>query len=691
MPNPPSFLSALAVFGTLSAPAGAQSAPTVAPFGSWSSPIGAERLAAGAISLADLQVHGGHLYWRESRPDEGGRQVLMRMAPDGRPQQLTPEDFNVRTRVHEYGGASYVVLDDDTVVFSEFADQRLYLQRDLQRNLQRGGAAPVAITPPGYRYADCRRHPTRNALVCVREDHTEATVAANGEERNEIVLVALPEDGGGEFVPGPGRVLVTGTDFVAYPRISPDGRRLAWLWWNHPDMPWDSARLSLAELEADDVGTPVTIAGGADQAALEPQWDADGRLYFIDEPTGWWNLYAWADGDARPLAPLAREYGGPLWSHGASSYALLGDGRVLAASSLAGFDRLELVPADGGEPRVFDLPYVDFAGVRLLDARRAVAIASSALAPPALILVDLDDGSHRVLHRPVESDLDPALVARSEPIEFPTAPGPDGEPRTAHAFYYPPTNPGFVAPEGERPPLIVTVHGGPTAATRPTFSLARQFWTSRGFAVVDVNYGGSTTFGRAYRKRLNGQWGVVDLHDAVAAVDHLVAEGRVDPERIAIRGGSAGGYLVLAALAFSDRFDVGANYYGVADIKALAETSHKFERNYDVSLVGPPDEALYRERSPLYHLDRFSEPLITFQGAEDRIVTPDQSRQIFAALRERGVPTAYFEFEGEQHGFRRAENIVRAHQAELYFYGRILGFEPADPLTPVEIHNLPAN
>lgn len=661
--------------------------PAVAPFGSWASPIGAERLAAGAVSLADLQVHGGRLYWRESRPDEGGRQVLMRMAPDGLPEELTPAGFNVRTRVHEYGGASYVVLDDDALVFSEFSDQRLYLQRDLQR----GGAAPVAITPPGYRYADCRRHPTRDALVCVREDHTEATIAANGEERNEIVLVALPEPGDAGFAPGPGRVLVTGSDFVAYPRVSPDGRRLAWLWWNHPDMPWDSARVSLAKLEGDDVGAPVAIGGGASQAAIEPQWDAGGRLYFIDEPTGWWNLYEWVDGAARPLAPSAREYGGPLWSHGASTYALPGGGRVLAASSLAGVDRLELVPADRGEPRVYDLPYVAFADVRMLDARRAVAIAGSLLATPALVLVDIEDGSHRVLHRPVESGLDPALVARGEAIEFPTAPGPDGEPRTAHAFYYPPTNPGFVAPEGELPPLIVTVHGGPTAATQPTFSLARQFWTSRGFAVVDVNYGGSTSFGRAYRKRLNGQWGVVDLHDAVAAVDRLVAQGRVDPGRIAIRGGSAGGYLVLAALAFSDRFDVGANYYGVADIRALAATSHKFERNYDVSLVGPPDEALYRERSPRYHLDRFTKPLITFQGAEDRVVTPDQSREIFAALRERGVPTAYFEFEGEQHGFRRAENIVRAHQAELYFYGKVLGFEPADRWPPVAIHNLPAD
>jgi dipeptidyl aminopeptidase/acylaminoacyl peptidase len=672
-------LCLLATLVTLSASGVAAMTPAATPYGSWPSPIDAATLAGAAIGMSDLQVHGGALFWRETRPAEGGREVLMRLEPGGEAQQLTPPGFSVRTRVHEYGGASYAVLDD-AIVFSNFDDQRLYLQR--------GHAAPVAITPSGYRYADCRPHPlAAMRLVCVREDHTDATRAANGEERNEIVAVDVPQ--AADAAPDAGRVLVGGSDFVAYPRISPDGRRLAWLWWNHPQMPWDSARLSVAGLTGDVVG-PATVIGGAEaQSALEPQWRADGTLYFIDDPLGWWNLHAWQHGEVRAIAPMAREFGGPLWAHGASTYALLGDGRAAVRSSLAGIDALGVLHLDSGALRNFDLPYVAFSDVQRLDERHVVAFASSETEHAALIVVDLADGTHRVLHRATPSSLDPAWIARAEPIEFPTTAGPSGEARSAHAFCYPPTNPGHVGPADEKPPLLVLAHGGPTSVTKPGLALARQFWTSRGFAVVDVNYGGSTTFGRAYRTRLNGQWGVVDLQDAVAAVEHLIALGRADPRRIAVRGGSAGGYLVLAALAFTDRFSVGANYYGVSDIKALSATSHKFERNYDVSLVGPPDEALYRERSPLYHLDRLTRPLITFQGADDRIVTADQSRRIFEALKARGVPTAYLEFEGEQHGFRRAGNIILAQQAELYFYGTVLGFTPAEALPGVEIHNLP--
>ena len=648
-----------------------------APFGSWPSAISAQRLAANSIGMSDLHVHAGVPYWRESRPSEGGRQVIMRIGADGKPQQLTPVGFNVRTRAHEYGGAAFEVLDDG-IVFSNFSDQRLYLQK--------GDTAPTAITPEGYRYADCQRHPTTARLVCVRENHTESTIKANGEERNEIVAIDLPTTS--EAKPDAGHVLVTGSDFVAYPRVSPDGKRIAWLWWNHPEMPWDSARVSLAELTGDLIGPSQQIGGGGDRAAIEPLWDRDGSLLFVDDPDGWWNLQAWQDGTVRAVAPMQREFGGPLWQHGASSFAALGDGRAVVRTSLKAVDALGVLDLRDGMLRNLDLPFVSYGEVRAIDAKRAVAIAYSAVDEAALIEVDLESGRHRVLHRPVAADLEAEWISRAQAIEYPTQPAADGTPRTAHAFYYPPTNPSFDGPEGEKPPLIVTVHGGPTSVSKPSLSLSRQFWTSRGFAVVDVNYGGSTSFGREYRRRLNGQWGVVDLQDAVAAVEYLIAQGKVDPERIAIRGGSAGGYLVLAALAFTDRFNVGANYFGVSDIQGLAQTSHKFERKYDVSLVGEPDEALYRSRSPIFHLDRFSEPLITFQGADDKIVTPDQSRRIFEALKSRKVPTAYIEFEGEQHGFRRAENIVRATEAELYFYGHILGFTPAGELPDVEIHNL---
>lgn len=651
--------------------------PSIAAYGTWASPIPAARLAEAAVAVSDVQVSGGTLSWRESRPAEGGRLVIVERAADGTTTVRTPEGFNVRTRVHEYGGASYLRLGD-ALIFANFADQRLYRQR--------GDAPPRALTPEGYRWADCQPVPGRSALVCVREDHTAATRAAHGEERNEIVLLTLPAADGGA---GAGTVLFGASDFVAYPRPSPDGRRLAWIHWDHPHMPWDEARLSVASLDGDRLGTPITIAGGPRRAPLEPQWDADGTLYFIDDPEGWWNLYRWRDGVVSAVAPMAREFGGPLWQHGASTYALTGDGRAVVRTSLAGRDELGLIDLAGGAYRRFDLPFVAYAEVRVLDAATAVAVAGASDEDGRLIAVDLATGTHRDLHRPAATAPERAYVSVPEAIEFPTRPGADGTPRTAHAFFYAPRNPDFRAPDGEKPPLIVTIHGGPTSVSKPTLSLARQYWTTRGFAVVDVNYGGSTSFGRAYRERLNGQWGIVDVDDAVAAVDHLVAAGKVDPARVIIRGGSAGGYTTLAALAFRDRFRAGANLYGVADIARLAATSHKFERHYDVSLIGPPDDALYRARSPIHHLEGFAEPLITLQGAEDRVVPPEQSRMIFEALKARGVPAAYLEFAGEQHGFRKAENIVRAQEAELYFYGRVFGFTPADPIAPVEIVNLP--
>jgi dipeptidyl aminopeptidase/acylaminoacyl peptidase len=656
-----------------------KSAPTeitTAPYGTWPSPISAAMLAQSAIGMSDVQTTAGTLSWRESRPAEGGRLVVVERTADGTNRVRTPEGFNVRTRVHEYGGTSYLRIGTD-LIFSNFADQRLYRQR--------GDGAPVALTPAGYRWADCRAIRDGAALVCVREDHTEATVAANGEERNEVVLLTLPAD---DSDAGAGSVLATGTDFVAYPRVSPDGRQLAWISWNHPHMPWDEAVLKVAPLDGDRLGEAVTIAGGARRAPLEPQWDADGTLYFIDDPDGWWNLHRWRDGVVTAVAPMPREFGGPLWQHGTSTYALTGDGRAFVRTSLAARDEVGVIDLASGSYRAFDLPFVAYSDIRLLDANTAVAVAGANDDDGRMIAIDLAAGTHRDLHQPVDNSPPRELISVAEAIEFPTTPGADGAARTAHAFYYAPVNPGFRAPDGEKPPLIVTIHGGPTSVSKATLSLARQYWTTRGFAVVDVNYGGSTTYGRAYRERLNGQWGVVDVDDAVAAVDHLVAQGRVDPERLIIRGGSAGGYTTLAALAFKDRFKAGANLFGVADIKALAATSHKFERLYDVSLVGPPDEALYRARSPIHHLDGFTEPLITLQGAEDEIVPPEQSRMIFEALKGRGVPAAYIEFPGEQHGFRKAENIIRAQEAELYFYGRVFGFTPADAIKPVEIVNL---
>lgn len=650
-------------------------APTTAPFGSWVSPIAAADLAKSAVSISDVRMFNGQVYWRESRPAEAGRQVLVTFGADGAPKVLTPEGFSVRTRVHEYGGSSYWLLGD-ALIFVNFQDQRLYLQR--------GDAAPAAITPERYQYSDCAIDAENSALICVREDHTEATKKANGEERNEIVRVPVPSDSGPVDA---GSILVTGTDFVAYPRLSRDGTQLAWIEWNHPSMPWEVTTLKAAALSAQGGLGEATVIAGGDRAVLEPQWGDDGTLYYLDEISGWWNLYAAHDGKTRALAPMAREFGGALWSLGMQTYVLNDDGHAFARTSHEAVDELAQIDLKDGGYRRIETPFVAFGDLSLDRMGRIITTASAAADESALVAIDPENGAVQRLHQTNERGIPEALVSLGQRIRFPTAAGPNGEARIAHATYYPPSNPAFAGPEGQKPPLIVTIHGGPTSVSKPTFSLTRQYWTSRGFAIVDVNYGGSTSYGRDYRKRLNGQWGVVDVQDAVAAVDYLVAEGKADPALVAIRGGSAGGFTTLAALAFTNRFKAGANYFGVSDIAGLAATSHKFESKYDVSLVGPPNEALYRARSPLFHLDGFQEPLITFQGDEDRIVTPDQSRKIVAALEERGVMHAYIEFAGEQHGFRKSENIIRAQEAELAFYGLVFGFTPADTIPPLDVRH----
>jgi dipeptidyl aminopeptidase/acylaminoacyl peptidase len=664
---------------------------TSAPYGSWPSPITAASLAQASVSMSDLRTHAGAIFWRESRPAEGGRQVLMRRYANGAVDALTPAGFNVRTRVHEYGGNAYLVTDRG-VVFANFADQRLYSQA-FPEPTDSGANAPVAVTEVGFQFADAVLDARHQRMIWVREDHRAATMAANkGEERNEIVSLALP----GSAI-ADAQILVTGSDFVASPSVSPDGM-LAWVEWNHPHMPWERTRLKQAKLNATGLDVAATLLDTESVAALEPNYAADGTLYFVadhaalGEPRAiadWWNLQRWQDGAVQSVSTMPREFAGPMWNLGVSSYVLTNDGRAVVRSTKNAIDALGVIDLSTGRYQAFDLPFVAFSEVQLLDAEHAVALAQASDDTGVLIEITLASGVWRVLHQPTQNTLPAQYLARAEAIEFATVAGADKRPRKAHAWYYPPTHATLQGNEAELPPLIVTIHGGPTSVARSTLNLARQYWTTRGFAVVDVNYGGSTSYGRAYRERLQGEWGVVDVNDAIAAVDFLIAAGKVDANRVAIRGGSAGGFTTLAALAFHDRFKAGANLYGVADIAALAATSHKFERHYDVSLVGPPNAERYRARSPLYHLEGFTEPLITLQGSEDKVVPPAQSRAIVAALDQRGVPHAYIEFEGEQHGFRKSENIIRAQEAELYFYGQIFGFKPADTITPMEIKHWP--
>jgi dipeptidyl aminopeptidase/acylaminoacyl peptidase len=634
----------------------------VRPYGSWASPVSSARLTEGAVALSDLRVFDGRPYWLESRPAEGGRLVVMTYGSEG-VRQLTPDGFNARTRVHEYGGAPYAA-GPEGLWFSHYRDQRIHLQR--------AGAAPEPVTPEGYRYADAVPAPG-GGLIAVREDHTDPA-----QVRNAVVrLSGRPGD--------TGQVLFGESDFVAYPRLGPRGR-LAWIAWDHPAMPWDATRLYVGDLTDTGLENVLQVAGGDGVSVLQPQWTTDGTLVWISDESGYWNLYDDRGGASRAVLPRAAEFAGPLWTLGRSSYALVGDTIAATAKDSAG-EALLLIDRATGAVETMALPYSGLAFVQALDATRFVAIAHSETAPSAVVVIDVARKTHEVLRHASTLDLAPGDIARPEPIAFATAGG-----RTAYGLFYAPVNASIEAPPNERPPLIVQAHGGPTSAASGAFSLAIQYWTSRGFAVVDVDYGGSTGYGRAYRERLKGQWGVVDVEDVIAAARHLADTGRVDPKRIVIHGSSAGGFTVLAALAQSDVFAAGGDFYGVADLGVLAREAHKFESRYMDGLIGawPAAKAVYDARSPMNHLDRFTAPLLILQGADDPIVPPNQARMIRDALTARAVPVAYLEFEGESHGWRKAETIVRAKEVELYFYGKVLGFEPADAIAPLQIVNLPS-
>jgi dipeptidyl aminopeptidase/acylaminoacyl peptidase len=628
-----------------------------APYGTWQSPLAAADLARSAISLNYAQVAAGVPYWIESRPAEGGRNVLVTPAANGAVQDITPQGFNARTRVHEYGGLPYAV-GPDRIYFSNFADQRMYAHRP--------GEAPAALTPEGYRYADYELSGPR--LVCVREDHT-----GSGEAKNAIV--ALDTAAGGA-----GTVLFDKSDFVAFPRVSPDGKQIAWLAWNHPDMPWDATILYVANLTSHGLSAVTALTSGSGESVIEPRWDSDGTLYFSSDRSNWWNLYRYKDNRITAVASIEAEIGGPLWTLGHSNYALTGNGRAVVRYVVAARDKLGVIDLGSGKLAPLDLPFVGLSNVQTLTPGTALAIAAAPTAEAAVVTVDIETGGYRVLRAPGSVKLDAPFISVAEAIEFPTAGG-----LTAHAFYYPPANPDFQALPNEKPPLVVKVHGGPTSHSKPELSMATQYWTSRGFALLDVNHGGSSGFGRAYRERLNGNWGVVDVGDVVAAVKYLIDQGRIDGKRAAIRGGSAGGFTVLASLAFHDVFRAGANYYGVSDLEALARDTHKFESRYLDRLVAPLPQgrAIYEARAPIRHLENFKAALITFQGSQDKVVPPDQSHAIVNALKAKGVPVAYIEFEGEQHGFRKAESIVRSLESELAFYGQVFGFTPDGTLPPV--------
>jgi dipeptidyl aminopeptidase/acylaminoacyl peptidase len=642
------------------------SEPEVAPYGSWRSPISSDLIVRGVVGLEGLVLDGPDVYWLESRPGEAGRNAVVRNA-DGQTQDVTPRAFNVRTRVHEYGGGDFVV-HEGTVYFSNFEDQRLYRQPP--------GEEPQALTAEnGHRYADMVVDAPRNRVVAVREDHT----STGREPVNELVAISIES---GEEI-----VLASGNDFYSSPRLSPDGRHLAWLMWNHPNMPWDGTELWSCELDEEGSSAGAEkIAGGPEESVFQPEFSPDGTLHFVSDRTGWWNLYRLRGSGVEAFCGREAEFGAPQWSFGMSTYAFASPARVVCSYKERGGSHLALLDAETGGLQEIQSPYSDVAYVRTTEAAdgtgRVVFFGASPTEPASVVRLDPSTGEHEVLRRSGDFDLDPGYLSVPEPVEFPTENG-----LTAHAFFYPPENRDYAAPEGELPPLLVMSHGGPTAATSPALDLEIQYWTSRGIAVLDVNYGGSTGYGREYRQRLYGMWGVVDVDDCTNGARYLAERGLVDGERLMITGGSAGGYTTLCALAFKDAFAAGASHYGVSDAEALAQETHKFESRYLDRLIGPyPERAdLYRERSPIHYTDRLSCPVVFFQGLEDEVVPPNQAETMFEALKEKGLPVAYVAFEGEQHGFRRAENIRRALDGELFFYSRVFGFDLADPVEPLEI------
>ena len=640
--------------------------PQVAPYGAWESPISADLISTEGRRIIEAVADGEDIYWIEMRPTESGRYVIVRRTPDGQTTDVTPSPFNARTRVHEYGGAAFVVCDG-TIYFSNFADQRLYRQSP--------GADPQPITPEAeLRYADGVIDNKRKRLICVREDHTDA----EREAVNALVGVSLDGSDGGQ-------VLVSGNDFYSSPRLSPDGTRLAWMTWNHPNMPWDGAELWVGEIGQDgSLGRTECVAGGVDESIFQPEWSPDGTLYFVSDRTDWWNLYRCQAGTVEPLCEMEAEFGRPQWIFGMSTYRFVSPNQMICAYTQDGVWHLASLDTVTRRLDRIETPYTSISNLQAVPGG-VLFCASSPTKSTSIVRLNLATEQFEVLCRSSEIEIDAGYFSTPQAIEFPTK-----DNLSAYAFFYPPQNRDYTAPAHNLLPLLVISHGGPTSATSTALDLEIQYWTSRGIAVLDVNYGGSSGYGRAYRQCLNGKWGVVDVDDCVNGALYLAEHGYVDSNQLAIRGGSAGGYTTLSALTFRDVFKAGASYYGISDLEAMTRDTHKFESRYLDSLIGPYPEGrdLYRARSPIHFADHLSCPLILFQGLEDKVVPPNQAELMVDALRAKGLPVAYVPFEGEQHGFRRSENIRSSLEAELYFYSQVFGFVPADAIEPVTIENL---
>jgi acetyl esterase/lipase len=652
---------------------------TTLPYGAWPSPISAADVARGSVDLqfpAAVSTPAGiEVWWLEGRPDRGGRSALMRRSVDGEISVVVEDEWNVRSRIIEYGARAWGRVDTTggATVFCCWDDQRLYLLRDGEQT-----PAPLTVAPTEsvvHMYGEPRTGPGAT-VVAVRETHVDGVVSRS--------LVLIPLDGSAATDDDAVIVLNDEHHFYGHPRLSPDGGRVAYIAWDHPQMPWDGTVLSVIDVTGDLPAAERVMTGSTTESVLQPEWVDDDSLYVVSDRSGWWNLYrcALADGSMTALTPRDEEFAAPLWELGYTTYGVLADGR-LAVTHGRGHERLSLLDPITGSLDAVDAelgwaPYVTVAGSTIVSVVASGTIPNSvAAANVASPAAEIDIVRASVAELP-----DPAYLPRPEARTFTR---PDGH--QIHAFIYPPTNPGFTAPDGELPPYIVSVHGGPTSHASPHLSMSYAYFASRGIGVIDVNYGGSTGYGRAYRDRLKGQWGVIDVEDSVVAAQSLAEGGEADMARLGVRGGSAGGWTTVAALVQTDAFAAGAAYFPVTDLLPFAEDTHDFESRYLDGLIGPLPEArdLYVERSPLTHLDQLRTPIILLQGDDDKVVPPSQPQAVHDALEGTGVPHAYLVFEGEQHGFRKAESTIAALEAELSFYGQVFGFTPPDvPVLPLD-------
>ena len=647
---------------------------TTAPYGSWQSPITSDLVTAGSLRLDSIVVDGTDTYWLESRAEEQGRSVIMRCDREGTIAQLTPPNFSVRNRVHEYGGAAYTVHDGQ-IFFCHDADQCIYQHFPGQAVRL---ASPVVSNPQQKqaklrRYADLVIDTKRQRLICVYEDHRSIGM----EAFNAIVSINLHD--AQDLV-----ILASGSDFYAHPRLSPNGEQLSWISWNHPHLPWDGNALTVATFQADGSLAPAQFVAGGDQEAIfQPEWSPAGVLHFVSDRTGWGNLYRYQQGNVQPLLITRAEFGLPQWVFGQSTYGFASDQQIICTYTQGGIWHLASLDTDNAEITPLDQPYTEISQLQV-NAARAFFIGGSPTKVAAIVELNLQHLSLKVLQAASSGSIDPQYFSQPELLVFPTT-----NQQIAYAFYYPPTNPNYQAPAAEQPPILVKSHGGPTGTTSSQLNLRVQYWTSRGFGYLDVNYRGSTGFGREYMRQLDGQWGILDVQDCIDAAHYLIQQGRADAERLAISGGSAGGYTTLCALTFHDVFKAGASHYGVSDLTALAKDTHKFESRYLDRLVAPyPRGAkIYHDRSPINFPDQLSCPTIFFQGLEDQVVPPNQATKMVEALKKQGVAVAYVPFADEQHGFRQAANIQAALEGEFYFYSRVFGFQPAEALQTIEISN----